>query len=154
MRLKNPQTLFVICGALFVGMGAALSGCASSSHSTVLASQTPQPQQPIVQSTATPPETPHLLNAAELEQFIRGRAVNFTGSSTAYYYTNKNYKYRPTGARKIWHGIWYIKGDKVCVDFTNGDMRCDSYGYDGQSYYLLTAKQQKYGVASVTAISS
>ena len=85
-------------------------------------------------------------SAAELSRFIPGKSITFR-SGTANYYKGGGYVYR-LGAQRF-RGKWYLSGSKVCINFGNGRKRCDRYGKDGKSYFLINGRggrRQIYGV--------
>lgn len=81
------------------------------------------------------------LSTAELRQLITGKTVSFSGGGRATYHADGRYVFRGGGT---FEGRYRIANNQVCVDFPQGNRRCDRYVRRGNNYYLINFSGRRY----------
>jgi hypothetical protein len=77
----------------------------------------------------------------ELQKLVSGKTVMSAGASL-YYGSDGSYTYN--GASP---GKYRIDTGRICVDFANGQARCDNIVKDAGKYYLINAQGRRFQFA-------
>jgi hypothetical protein len=104
----------------------------------------------LVACQTTPTATSQPLNLLEV---IVGQVVTFQGQSdrsAATYFEDGRYRF--VYKDNVSEGIYKIDGDTVCVDFTDGDRRCDRYIDINGTYHLIDQRNVRYRVLDISPI--
>lgn len=98
----------------------------------------------VVCSVTTTVSAQQAVAGDELKTLISGKNVRFSdGSGVATYKADGKYEFFNMNAGATIRGKWSVNGDRVCVDFDNGQSRCDQYIKEGGSMYLKNSRGNK-----------
>jgi len=102
-------------------------------------------------SVTTSVSAQQALAGDELRTLISGKNIRFSdGSGVATYKTDGKYEFfimrAGANAGATVRGKWSVNGNRVCVDFDNGQSRCDQYIKEGGSISLKNSMSGKIPV--------
>lgn len=95
-------------------------------------------------SVTTTVSAQQALAGDELKTLISGKNIKFSdGSGVATYKADGKYEFFNMNIGATRRGKWIINGDRVCVDFDDGQKRCDQYIKESGSMYLKNSRGGK-----------
>ena len=91
--------------------------------------------------------TDRLYAVEELSGLLSDHAVEFFDGSVSRYRGDGVYSYKYTEADRPWLGTWRVpEPGRICVDFDNGSVRCDTLVDDGARMVLVIADGTRFPV--------
>lgn len=94
-----------------------------------------------------------MLDVAQIEAQLAGNSVLFYDGSEARFGVNGDYSYRYTPEDAPFVGTYAATADsRVCVVFSGGANRCDTYVLDGDRLVLITDDGLRFPVKTRSAL--
>ena len=84
-----------------------------------------------------------------LKAFVSGKSLDYGSDGTATYKADGKYEYYNKGNGQTARGAWNVRDDRLCVDFNDGQKRCDQLIRDANNKVLLkNARGQTFPVTA------
>lgn len=83
-------------------------------------------------------------STAELKKLITGKRATVGPRARVHYRRDGNYRVTINGNTQ--KGKWFIRRGRVCVNFPNGNRRCDRFVKDGGAVFFENAQGGRYKV--------
>ncbi len=80
------------------------------------------------------------VSKAELQKLIVGKSISI-GTASASYGHDGRYTFNGSNP-----GKYRVDNGRICVDFDNGQARCDKVVKDAGSYYLINAQGNRFQI--------
>jgi hypothetical protein len=85
----------------------------------------------------TPTVAQQSLSGEAIKALVSGKNMDYGNDGTASYKADGRYEYFNKSNGATSRGKWVVQGDSLCVDFDNGQKRCDQFLKDANNRVLL-----------------
>ena len=92
-----------------------------------------------------------ILDQVGMSALLSGKIVTFYDGSKSTYTADGTYGYTYTDDGPVWRGQYTLENEsRVCVEFENGEARCDMFVMDGERAILITRDGTRFPVRNLT----